>query len=88
MSSSKGWSVVWITIDEVLVTVGHHLLLQVKRQQEGLATSIIDIVTTNSIPRVLGEPADSFPELGPGYHQGVSCVVALLVKFSNLEVVL
>lgn len=79
---------VWtLAINQILLPFGHHLLLEVQRQQKCVLPRIMN-PPIRLIPCVLSETCDGLAELSPHNRQSVGDVVALSVESESTEAVL
>jgi len=84
-TTTKYWTIVWITVNCILFVNQIHFLHQIQRKYERTTRSISCIITTLLIPFDGSESAHDFPELSADESECAFDVIALLVKYFSPE---
>lgn len=87
-SHAEDGSVGAVLLDQASPVVGHHLLLQVQRQQEGCLLGVVDPGAIVRCPGVLGVSADGLFELCSDENEGIWYFITFLVKGRCAEAIL
>ena len=88
ISTSKPWTVVFVSEYQVVISLGHKLLHHVQREDAGPPATVVYPATIGiTFPLVVGVGSYGFAKLGADEGEGVRFVVALLMEGSSTEVV-